>query len=355
MLQVLHSIPIPVVAHPGHDGSVREDDSVAQAPIPPSGSPQSIGGAPTPEPGEVSQQCSNPVCNEGEIGPNSAAIDAVVSEVPKTHARVLRRLMILLGLALIALATGIWALVIFPARPTITNPTPLTLYIKSFPASSDIYLNFFPSETRSAKVIINAFPSLSVQDKNEKPTGGLGTVIFGDFHVSCEANAICVSTPGATYISSSFGIQRRKMIPDEDIVTVEDPRINAASNGESAVVEMPAVVELGSRESEVRLTVSYYVPNADMYDWSIPPSIDSKNTATWSEEVYTTPSGQASEITGINHQAESHDNYATFISGVLLGVTGAAAIGVVQEGLHMVFDDDPEKRRSKLSRLSARS
>jgi hypothetical protein len=344
--------PYPVVAHPGHDGSVCEDDPVSQAPTPPSGSPQSpIGGAATPDPGRAAQQRSNPERYEGETGPNPDAIDAVASEVPKIRAHVLRRLMILLGLALVALTAGIWALVIFPVRPTITNPTPFSLAAGSFIPSSDIYLTIAPVGAQSTLVLVSVLPPVNALDKTEEKTGYVALLTSGDFPVSCEPAALTTCLPGI--ISLQFRNQDGRIAPNQETVTIKDLQIDATSNGESAIVEMPAVQFLSS-DSGGQLTVSFYVPNADTYDWSIPPFSESQDYATWSEQASAVPLDQASEITGINHQAENHDNDATFISGILLGVTGAAVICVVQEGLHMVFDDR-EDRRPKPSRPSTSS
>ena len=68
----------------------------------------------------------------------------------------------------------------------------------------------------------------------------------------------------------------------------------------------------------------------------------------WTEPLNSSFSaGQPVEITGTNHLAQAQDERNTFISGILLGVAGAAAMAVLQEGLHMLFDArDDNKPRS---------
>jgi hypothetical protein len=96
----------------------------------------------------------------------------------------------------------------------------------------------------------------------------------------------------------------------------------------------------------VTVKFSYYIPHANAYDWSLPPlSVDS-NEGTWGETINPDTGQpaqqligevQALEVTGANRVAQANDNQNTFISGLLFGLAGAAAVVALQEFLHLVF------------------
>lgn len=177
----------------------------------------------------------------------------------------------------------------------------------------------------------------------------------GQFATSCSSNSICLSERGAgeitTAIATIFTTQKNGNVdPAQESFIIKDRQISATSNGESAIVELPDVTGFGTNTSPPQLIVTYYVDNADTYDWSTPPLVSTRYYVRFLEQLSTTFSAQASEIIGIDHQAQAQDERNTFIAGILLGVAGGAAIAVVQEGLHMVFDDRDDSRRPKPSR-----
>jgi hypothetical protein len=132
---------------------------------------------------------------------------------------------------------------------------------------------------------------------------------------------------------------------------VKDRRISATSNGEPAIAELPAVLGGGtSGTSPPEVIATYYIPNANTYDWSPPPVSVDRYSVTVPEQLSTTYSAEAVEVTGTSHQAQTQDNRNTFIAGILLGVAGAAAIAAVQEGLHMVFDNRDDGGRPNPTR-----
>jgi hypothetical protein len=141
---------------------------------------------------------------------------------------------------------------------------------------------------------------------------------------------------------------------------VRDPSLGFTYNNESALAEMPYVSVVsfptasstgkGQRSSivandiPVSLNFGYDIPHG--YDWSLPPISAGSGAVTWEETVdpnigqpaqQLAGQAQAVELTGSNPVAQANDNQAIFVSGVLFGVAGAAALSAVIEFLHLIF------------------
>jgi hypothetical protein len=141
-------------------------------------------------------------------------------------------------------------------------------------------------------------------------------------------------------------------------MTIDDPRFGFASNGESAVAILPTVA--GTGLGTPTFDVGYNIPKADKYEWSIPPQVGSKpDFAYWPEGPANVSNSesvvQSTEVTGTDNQAQTQDNHDAFISGILLGVAGGAAIAAIQEGLHMIFDNRDDSGLLKSSPSNASS
>ena len=354
--------PIPVTAHPGQDGSVPQDEPVTRAPTPTAGGlPQSSTG-----PAEIREPEATPLDHfslagsEGQAGPGpgAGAVNAAASEVPKTPARVLRRLIILSVLILVGVITGIWAVQLFPHRPPISYPQPFQIIMNINGPLSLSYVNLsITPNAQSVKVAVQStsYGPLVTGIENE---GSLIIEIPGVVLVSCSYDPQCSKVsnyagPTETQVTVplTLGPYRIKglLAGEEYDLTIKDPRLGFASNGESALAQLPAITS-GQRTSSTVLNVAYVASGAYVYDWSIPPYIDSpQGYVAWFQPLSNSII-QPTEITGTNHQAVAQDNRDTFISGILLGVAGAAAIAAAQEGLHVLLDNRDDSRRPKPSR-----
>jgi len=260
--------------------------------------------------------------------------------------------MILLVLVLVGLAAGIWAIELFPDRPPLMNPTPFIIQFDSEHTLSDINLEV-SLIARSARIAVSADPASS--PAGTQNYGSITIFLYGVFPLSCPPPARCypgVSQPSQTVIDIPITVNNAGL-GDEVFhsVTVRDPLLGFTSNGESAIAELPLVHVLGSGASG--LNVTYEAPGADSYDWSIPPNpYGPINGVSYYEPLAGNSYLAASnmEITGTNYRAQANDNRNTFISGILLGVAGGAVIAAVQDGLHMLYDNDADRRRPKSAR-----
>jgi hypothetical protein len=197
---------------------------------------------------------------------------------------------------------------------------------------------------------------LSVSADAASPTtpgrndGYVDIVFLGRISVSCPHEVKCSPSPDGdlTEIAVPINIQENGDSIAET-VTIHDLRFGAASNGVSAIAQFPTVL-LGKNTAGTAptLDISYSLRDADNYDWSVPPAeyLEGNSYVDWTEQL---GGGSVSEvqpmvITGTNEGAQARDDRNTFISGVLLGVAGSAAIAFAQEGLHMLFDNRDDNR-----------
>jgi hypothetical protein len=272
--------------------------------------------------------------------------------------RLARRLIILLGLLLIGLATGIWAIALFPSRPQVVTPASFIVLLGNGKNVNDFFVTIAPEGQSAEDVKLSAST-----DASPPPLSGDEGFISLVFPEKVVVKKHPVGAIFRSNAAKSVFIIGMPIAFDEKGVTksynfvVSHVHFGFSSNGESAVADLPTVQGAGPASTAEILAISYRVQDSPAYDWSTPPFVVAPDSVGWSEPLTvssrSTLSGEAqpSEITGINHAAEAQDTRDTFISGILLGIAGAAAIAAAQEGLHLVFDDRDDNRPRKLRRI----
>jgi hypothetical protein len=345
---------------------VPEDDPVNQAADPsPVARPESL---PPPPAAGVPEPQDRSVRSDPDDGPRLGTdpVEARSSDVQqRTAPRLIRRLIILLGLLLIGLAAGIWAIALFPSRPQVVASASFLMDLDNEVNVNQIFLRITP-EGQSAEDI-----ELSATAASYSPSraGSFITVAFPEKLTvkKCPPSAICRSRtakPALSLIGMRVTLHKN---PTGGYTTgyynfvVSNAHFGFSSNGESAIAALPTVLGQGPATADETLFVTYQVQDAAAYDWSVPPFSLTAGEVGWSEPLTVSSSSaltavaQPSEITGINYAAEARDNRDTFISGILLGVAGAAAIAAAQEGMHLLFDDRNDGAPRKLRRIGAQS
>jgi hypothetical protein len=342
---------------------VPEDDPVNEAPDPSavarSESLPSLPASRGPEPQDRS------VRSDTDDGPRlgTDAIDAGSSDIQRRAApRLIRRLIILLGLLLIGLVTGIWAIALFPSRPQVVTPASFIMLLTNGTSMSSIFVTITPEGQSADDIELSA--STDAASPPLSQTGETIALAFPEKVVirKCPAGAICrketeksVSIIGMPVIFDKNGVTKNYNF------VVSNVHLGFAGNGESAVADLPTVLGGGPAVTDEILYMRYQVQDAAAYDWSTPPLVVAAGRVAWSEPLTVFSSSaisaeaQPSEITGTNHAAEAQDNRDTFISGILLGVAGAAVIAAAQEGLHLLFDDRNDGTPRKLRRIGTHS
>ena len=258
-----------------------------------------------------------------------------------------RRLSIIASiLAIGGIALGI-AIAILPSAPVVTSlPTYGVLIYTRRSVLTTESLTF----KRQANDMVQIQSQGIVNPAGGAPASKRSIIAFVDLEflgkntkvVDCPLSpAYCTSAASVhglnTEINFSLGPYQT------ETAVIRDQALGFDENGQTAVVQLPYVEDPVAKIPPFTLTITYDVPQANEYDWSVPPASIGPNGATWLETV--TPSdappglgAQATEITGSNHAAQAVANDQTFTSGVLFGVVGAAALAAVQEALHLIFD-----------------
>jgi hypothetical protein len=293
-----------------------------------------------------------------EHGRHASRVDAAAFGVPEVQKLLRWRPMILLALALICLITGISGFVILPVRATVVNPSPFEVKIVSKYAISHVLMSIWPSR-RAVRMQIGA---MAEQAPGTTQNEGYIDIYFvgGRAPVACPSGVSCSYSP----ISGQGTGQQEIAVPitvspngdaDSHTVAIEDRRFGPATNSESTIVELPTVTTASDLPGAApTIDFAYKVPSADTYDWSIPPTrYIGSEWADWSEQLSSSVSEvPPAAVTGTNDSVQAHDSNDTLIGDILLGIAGAAALALVQEGLHMLVDRGKKSRVSKTRRES---
>ncbi len=93
--------------------------------------------------------------------------------------------------------------------------------------------------------------------------------------------------------------------------------------------QFPSVTEAYARRPLISSTLKLSGANTADYSIQSPVSPISTSTTSWSWSQ--TANAQPIHLSAINVTTSQHDNYRAFLSGITLGVAGAALIAIVQE------------------------
>lgn len=345
------------------DSPVPEDDPVNHAADPSAVAPSA---SLPPLPASLVPELHDRSVRSGAADQPRLGTDPVEAGSPGTQRRatprLARRLVILLGLLLIGLATGIWAIALFPSRPQVVASASFIMALDNEANVNEIFLTITPEGQSTEVIDLSARAGASSLPPSR--AGGLITLAFPEKVVikKCPASAICRSDPAKSLalIGMRVAFGKNGATKYYNFV-VGNAHFGFSSNGESAIADLPTVLGQGPATADETLIVTYRVQDAAAYDWSVPPFDVTAGIVGWSEPLTVSSSSaltaeaQPSEITGTNHAAEAQDNRDTFISGILLGIAGAAVIAAAQEGLHLLFDDRDDGTPGKLRRIGARS
>jgi hypothetical protein len=112
---------------------------------------------------------------------------------------------------------------------------------------------------------------------------------------------------------------------------VKASNFGVSSNGVTAAAAMPAVFYEG--QGQAVLLTGYKIRSPARYDWSSPAAQESSGYAIWAEPLakgYTT----GLSVTGVNHGAQSHEDFMTFLAGALVALGGGALLAAIIEAVH---------------------
>jgi hypothetical protein len=310
----------------------------------------------SPTPGDPSavdaartSEASPPASPRSEItsGSNLAANEGDISIAQKRkwrHAARFRKQRTLAFIALIGVTAGIWAILIFPGTQTLRGPAAFGLFFDTKILLNGVGIDISHYGDGNADIYFYAVSPSA----NRVPSGNLGYIglsIPGRFRTNCPTGVACYYTGQQISTQIVFPLFFNNGAFVSYNASIHDPNFAFAVNANAAIVQLPYITQDIGTSTTTTVYLNYGVPNVQSYYWSTPPWSTEQNFGFWIQYLNPTPQNlSGAEITGTNQVRQAQDDRATFISGVLLGVFGAAIIAVMQEGLHIL---DDERRRKK--------
>lgn len=295
--------------------------------------------------------------------------------------RTVRRVVLIAATLAIGFAAFLWGRAVFPTVPAITSVPSYSVSIQeggSPGALGEEFINFERQSDGTIKIQSTPKIGFTTTGENQFLSFSTSLNLLGTHIVvvQCPVGVSCfpMNSPSGreTVIRFQGGSTSHRPVtaapPTRPIsgqqtqtVVIRDPSFGFAENSETAVAEMPYVnlVSLPSVQGEktdqplslnsnpFSLSFGYNIPDASAYDWSMPPLSISSNEATWEETISLITVGgslaelrgaaQATELTGSDDTVQAIHNQDTFVSGVLFGVAGAAALTALLGFLQLIF------------------
>jgi hypothetical protein len=162
---------------------------------------------------------------------------------------------------------------------------------------------------------------------------------YGTTFLNCRAPA-CRDALGAG-ISGAYWTQELTFMPVGDsfqaipvVLLVHAEHFGAVFNDVTASAVIPEVSYYAPSTPAQALLAGYKIPSAASYDWSsFQPQSFTKGFTVWAED-FSVGDTQSRVAVGINHGAQSHDDFMIFLAGAVIALGGAAILAAIQEALH---------------------
>ncbi len=299
---------------------------------------------------DAGQPADDDASTKGEA---SSAQEMLAPPAPGPSQTVRRLAVIAVILAIGGAAFGV-AFTMLPDVQAITNPPAYNITTSIVTDSIFMGESFTFSQQADGTIIIQAqvfttsTGSSSTGSSSAAPlVAGNQLSLFGtDLKViQCPAPDNCVPAPNGTEMDITFP----PLSPGDEPMpaVIQDPSFGFAENDETAEAILPYVY-LNKPFTIVpfKLMVSYNIPDAGNYAWSMPPeslypetrweeTINPPNTVT--QAASTAEAAPATELIGTDNAAQNTDTQDIFISGALFGLVAAALLTAGQEVSHLIF------------------
>ncbi len=251
-------------------------------------------------------------------------------------------------LLFVAVALGVLSYVILPSGSS--PPAPASFGLVVLPTSSPIVdINVYESHSLGTEqVTVDA----TVKSGPAVPAGPITVDLYYPKDLSmrpCAAVYQCHRYPKAV-LNLRFDLvpsplrARGDYVHESANLTFAGPPLGFDSDSSVATAELPTVqapLEVLSQQGTLgAVEVHYKLLDARSFDWTTGqrPVNDDGGWVTWYLQVQpttgTTFESAASSAGAVNLSAQQHDQLLTFLAGALVGVTGGALVGSLQEFLH---------------------
>jgi hypothetical protein len=276
-----------------------------------------------------------------EPGPTVVA-GARHGSLPRNR-RLRKRILTAVTLAVVGVALGIVALVLYPSRTQLPAPTYSTLHLYSDLSAESVTYQVKQASPATAEIRI----SILLSSEKIPPASAYAELVFfpplGTTFPHC-MREFCYNEGGGNYVWDGLLTFRRAMgpgaLPNTTRIGVNafvDLFVAAhefavTSDGATASAAIPKLLYTGP--GTVQLVTQYNIPSADGYDWStFPPAFADGSKAQWLEQMNSNNVIPDVDAAGINHATQARDNDLTFIVGALVGLAGGALLAALQAAL----------------------
>jgi hypothetical protein len=244
----------------------------------------------------------------------------------------------ILGLAMIFFA----AFRVYPRTSEVPAPLFATLEVTaSFPIDSINY-RVDPQPPATARIIISVdLPNNTARPPAHRPAATLGMSLPPGASFWHCPKSICSGLIG--YQKLTFHSMSGSAGEATATFFVKAGNFGVTTNGVTAAAAIPAV--FWDIPEQGLLYTAYDIHSATAYEWS-PAARDNTGHAVWTDPL---AKGYTAGLTatGVNHSAQSRQEFAIFVAGALIALGGGAILTAIIEALHRRDWDAIRGLRSK--------
>jgi hypothetical protein len=274
---------------------------------------------------------------------------------PQDRKSWLRRYKVALALFVAFGVTLAFAVAAYPKRAPIDRPPPITVSLSTAETLDQAYLQIAALPNHSYQISIDVVTGSAFGSTNGYASGNLtlpaGAVVLPGCLANCIVHpSVGFGIPGTVDFSSKtftpFGSESSggEITSVILFMTIKAPAFAWEANGVNAETWIPEFTITAPSVFELTppISVKYDITDVTGYDWSGGPSLNGHYWSLMPDQV-TSPIA----LTGTNSSAASRDSLLTFVSGVVLGISGGALVGAIQETVHAESDEPRRRRRSR--------
>ncbi len=240
------------------------------------------------------------------------------------------------------------AALIFPRRPPADQPPPFGVLFEVTPATQTVTMTFTKMAAGNQYELAISLITVPESAALKRPAK-----VFAYISISLPPGVTLAGCKPATCsVRSIFGGVQYSSIVEYTNVFLQTAALNVTvtlnapssfawnANGLAVEARLPEVFFhpysgefTGQDVGNPKVNIIYNMPGASAYSWTGSPiPLVATDTATWylTSRALTNPT----QISGINNNVMSQDNFRTFAAGALLGIAGGALVGAMQEATH---------------------
>jgi len=260
------------------------------------------------------------------------------------RSRVLRRYRKSIVLLVVAILTGVGALICFPTdSPVVADGGLRSVDLKAFFVPVNVALWLADDPARHAVVVTAEVVSNTPQRTRAALTMTVPATTWGATSRCSPQPSTCLADGASKIVNFGFAGWTKTAIGNQTLyhervrVTIPGVGYNTAANEEYVSATLPNFemwtykAGAGYTRDEVPRTIALRIPGAAKYAWTSGPSPSiNGGYASW---LFTTPAGASTVTSGVSLAVQDTDSKLIFLAGALLGIAGGALVGAIQEAI----------------------